>query len=412
MTNSVKLIADIIPQKASIYGEVMGGFGFSLPPEELRQKDLQYVLAILVSSGMNLNGAVFMPSELIAAKDTMLDKPLDVEHLEGYIVGHIYDRAFMLKDRSVIDPIELLVSKGNKVDSEDIDIAVAMSLYKYRFPDIAQEVLDGKYKVSMECYYKDFDIKVGDIIISKDEAKKLGISFDGEGSFIGSSVKLVDGKKELGYSKIGRVFRDIMFSGCGLVEFPANEESVILEAASDNSAGVVLDKVIDMSASDTYMKNKLEMESVSVPDLSDEGDSTNTPDDNANASSDNPGTCVSYRKYYYVYSPDDSAEFDQENQPPAPTVPGIGDNPGPDDKIVKKNWCTLFDMECTSLDADATHPFCLRNVFNRSTKEVLSNFYDVYIYNNMPVESWEERMNKAEENVKRMKQLIDSIKIK
>ena len=262
----------------------------------------------------------------------------------------------------------------------------------------------------MECYYRDFDIKVGDIIISKDEAKKLGISFEGKDSIIGSSVKLVEGTKEIGYSKIGRVFRDILFSGCGLVESPANEESIILEAASDSNAGLILDKIIDMSASETYMKNKADEERIEV--LSDLKDGVVPQDIKSDeASSELPGTCVNYKKYYYVYSPEDSTEFDQESQPPAPTVPGVGDNPGPDDKIVKKNWCTLFDMECTSLDADATHPFCLRNVFNRSTKEVLSNFYDLYIYNKSP-EPWDEKIKKAEDNVKRMKKLIDSIKVK
>jgi len=352
---------------------------------------------------MNLNGAVFLPSELVAARDTMLDKPLDVEHLEGYIVGHIYDRAFMLKDRSVVDPVDMLVSKGNKIDKEEIDIAVAMSLYKYRFPEIAQDVLDGKYKVSMECYYRDFDIKVGDVIISKDEAKRIGISFSDSDSLVGSSVKLVEGNKELGYSRVGRVFRDILFSGCGLVESPANEESIILEAASNNNKGIISNKIIDMSKSETYMKNKAEVERIEIEEGVEETDTAST--------TLNPGTCVNYKKYYYVYSPDTSQDYDQEHQPTIPLPPGVGADPGPDDKIVKRNWCTLFDMECSSLDADSTHPLCLRNVFNRSTKDILSNFFDVYMYGYAP-NSWEERYNKAKENVMKMKELLNSIKIK
>ena len=72
-------------------------YGFGLPAEEDRQRDIQYIVAVFVSTGMNLNGGYFMPSELIAARDTMIGKALDVEHLEHYVVGSIYDRVFMTR---------------------------------------------------------------------------------------------------------------------------------------------------------------------------------------------------------------------------------------------------------------------------------------------------------------------------
>ena len=53
------------------------------------QDDLLFMSAILVSTGTNKNGATFLGSELIKAKDTIALKPLDIEHEEDKIIGHI-----------------------------------------------------------------------------------------------------------------------------------------------------------------------------------------------------------------------------------------------------------------------------------------------------------------------------------
>ena len=66
-----------------------------LPRNEAKQPDLQYFSAIFVSAGTNLNGAHFLPSELVKAEDTIVSKALDVEHKEEDIIGHIYDRVFI-----------------------------------------------------------------------------------------------------------------------------------------------------------------------------------------------------------------------------------------------------------------------------------------------------------------------------
>jgi len=66
-----------------------------LPRNEDKQPDLQYFSAVFVSAGTNLNGAHFLPSELVKAEDTIVSKALDVEHKEEDVVGHIYDRVFI-----------------------------------------------------------------------------------------------------------------------------------------------------------------------------------------------------------------------------------------------------------------------------------------------------------------------------
>lgn len=378
----ITLYGDILKETAALEG-VESFDGFGLPAEEDRQRDLQYILAIFVSSGMNLNGGVFLPSELVAARNTIINKPLDIEHLEGYVIGHIQSKAFMTKERKVINPVSLFADLGNKIDKENLDIAVLMSLYRNRFPDVAEEVEEGKYKVSMECYYKYFDIKVGDIIISREEADALGIRSEGADCLVGKRVKLLEPGKAESSTMIGRVFRDILFSGCGLVEYPANPESDILAAASTGAINDVLVEgvVIDLGKSETYLKNKQEQEALEIPVP---GDATVVKDDKDKAGlgplevpSSNPGRCVNFKKYVYSYQPKYDSEGDQEHPPHAMHPPGFGDDRGPNDVIIHESWCTLFDTGCTSLAGDATHPYCLRNVLNRTTTEAISNFYDL-----------------------------------
>jgi hypothetical protein len=254
MDNLLKIYADIENKEPS---KEMAS-ALSIPASEERQPDLQYITAVFVSSGFNLNSAYFLPSELILAKDTIIEKPLDVDHVQDKIVGHLYSSAFANKDGSVFDPIELYKTMGTEIDSVPMDIVTAMRLYKVRFPDVASDVEEGKYKVSMECYYKDFDIIVDDIIIPKVEAEVLGLV-----NAVNKKVRVVEGEKAKGKHRVGRVLRGMLFSGCGLVENPANPESIILETAAkiDNKY------ILDLTKVDSYMKAKQEKEAVVIHSL-------------------------------------------------------------------------------------------------------------------------------------------------
>ncbi|MHA2342346.1 MAG: hypothetical protein ACXADW_10745, partial [Candidatus Hodarchaeales archaeon] len=105
---------------------------------------------------------------------------------------------------------------------------IAGILYKSRFPELAKEVKDSKWKLSMETYFQDYDVKIGDLIISRKEAEALGLAED---SVVGRIAKILRKGKEIAKGEIARVLRDLMFSGCGLVKNPANPRSVILETA-------------------------------------------------------------------------------------------------------------------------------------------------------------------------------------
>ena len=121
----------------------------SIPPVEDRQPDLQYLTSLFVSSGMNLNGAFFLPSELLLAHRSASGKPLDIEHQEDQIVGHINAHAFVYKDGSVLDPESLLANMETGVENTPIDLITSSTIYETRFPQFAADVDDRKYKVSL-----------------------------------------------------------------------------------------------------------------------------------------------------------------------------------------------------------------------------------------------------------------------
>ncbi|RKZ10815.1 hypothetical protein DRQ25_01530 [Candidatus Fermentibacteria bacterium] len=205
-----------------------------LPKDDEKQMDLQYLSAILVSSGENLNHAYFLPSELVKAEGTIVSKALDIEHKEDEIIGHLYDRAFMTKEGAKLEMAELASEDAGVLDKKDMHVAMAAVVYKNRFPEIADEIDAGNWKVSMECYYQSYDVKIGDLIITRPEAEALGIATMGD-SLFGRLAKVIKGGVEIAEGTVTRVLRNITFSGCGIVEKPANPPSVVLETAGEKA---------------------------------------------------------------------------------------------------------------------------------------------------------------------------------
>jgi hypothetical protein len=298
-----------------------------LPDEKDRQIDLQYFSAVFVSSGENLNHAFFLPSELVVAKDTIAAKALDVEHEENEIIGHLYDYAFTDKDGKHVEVKELASKETSDLDKEDVHIVVAGVIYKNRFPSIADEVASGKWKVSMECYYQGYDVKVGDLIISKKEAEMLGFASDKDKDFFGRAAKVIKQGIEIAEGTVTRVLRNICFSGCGIVKNPANPPSVILETASEQQAKEVL--ILDYDKAE----NKVT--------------STNIEDDNNKGKGDK-----------------EMAEGDDVDST----------FKGPNTNVLHQNWCALFETACTSFSRDTTDPNCLRTKARSEAKVCVDRF--------------------------------------
>ena len=362
----------------------------NLPKEEDRQMDLLYMTSIFVSTGTNKNGAVFLGSELVKARHTIKDKAVDIEHDEQSLIGQITNFAFLKQDGALLNSDKMHAKmEDDDMDDMDMDIAISSIIHAARFPDIAEEIKRGEWAVSMEAYFETFDIKVGDFIIPREQAEEKGYD-----QMVGHVVRLKRGKKELGFHLIGRVLRGITFAGVGIVKSPANERSLILEAASvnefieENKDGA---KVIDLSDfSEVVVEDVKEKEEASNnTELAElvkaiireeigflkEGNPENAGID---INHQRPGTCVHFKKSIAVRpSGDNSGEPATDlSQLPMYNPPGSGDNI-PGSIIVAENYCSLFERECSSRPGNATLPECWRNVFARTVKEEVQSFEEI-----------------------------------
>lgn len=330
------LEADIKLEKPTKERKEAASAVIKLPEESKKQPDLQYFSAVFVSSGENLNHAFFLPSELVAAEGTIVNKALDVEHKEEEIIGHIYDRAFTNKDGEAVNLTELSAMEKASLDKEEIHVQIAGIIYKNRFPNIAQEVSDNKWKVSMECYFRDFDIKIGDLIVSRKEAESLGLAAE-DSSILGRVAKVIRNGHEIAKGELARVLKGICFSGCGIVKNPANPPSVILETANkkEEEKEIVLywDEEADSEKASEEDNNNVTSDKIEDND----SEVSENKEESDMEYDDTVGICVSYKKR--VYNSTDE---------------------GPNKEVMHENWCTLYDQGCTSFSRDTTDPDCLR----------------------------------------------------
>lgn len=256
MSNKITLEA-IITTK-SLANKHLKELASTINLPENSQQDLLFLSAILVSTGTNKNGATFLGSELIQARDTICQKALDVEHDDQKIIGHIVKAMYLDFEGNIIDDNELyskLISIENSnekqllikdLDGREMDIGIICIVYKDRFPEISSEIEKGEWKVSMECYYKDFDLKVGNIIIPRANCSKNFAKLDKK---VKEDVKLVVANKAYSSGMVSRVLRGIKFCGVGIVKKPANDRSLILEAAAESSRQAMLREKLVEAAS-------------------------------------------------------------------------------------------------------------------------------------------------------------------
>lgn len=203
--------------------KTLAGYGHSNPD----QIDLYYINTVLVSTGWNKNDDVFAAEEAWAARDTPVDKQFNYMHDESDIIGHI-------TGSTVVD------ENGTKIETEEppekFDIITSAVLYKSwsdpelreRMSQIVSEIEEGKWAVSMECLFSDFDYSV----VSPNGDTKV-VARNDESAFLTKHLRVYGGKGEYEGYKVGRLLRNIAFSGKGLVNQPANPRSVILQPEED-----------------------------------------------------------------------------------------------------------------------------------------------------------------------------------
>lgn len=329
MDNKFYLEADIKLQEETVDLKKAVAAVINLPREGEKQPDLLYFSAVFVSSGANLNKAYFLPSELVKAENTIVNKALDVEHKEEDIIGHLYDRAFVDASGNRLDIKELANMEKGAVDAQTMHIVVAGIVYKNRFPHLADEVAKGQWKVSMECYYQDYDVKIGDMVVSRPEAEAMGIANDE--TIFAKMARVIKNGKEIAKGNIERVLKNIYFSGCGIVKNPANPPSVIVEVANKKNIEIT-DDIITINLDGN---NKLTSSNIEEPSSNKDGVVKESSELTHN---DTVGICVSYKKRVFAHEP-----------------------AGPDTEVLHEDWCSLYEESCTSFSRDTTDPKCLKN---------------------------------------------------
>ena len=189
------------------------------------QIDLFYLESVLVSTGWNKNDDVFDPKETFAARTTPEDKPFNFMHNEKDIIGHI-------TGNRVVDFQGNAIAEETENPPTEFNILTTAVIYKewsdvdqrQRIQKILAEIEEGKWFVSMECLFPNFDYALvdktgGTRVIPREESS----------AFLTKHLRSYGGSGKYEDYRVGRLLRNLSFSGKGLVSKPANPRSVILE---------------------------------------------------------------------------------------------------------------------------------------------------------------------------------------
>jgi len=228
-------IAELVESKASItYASLAQPSDSTLSQKmkemkslaSLEDKDLYYVQSILVTSSWNKNDDIFDAKEVWLARNTPSHKPTNIEHNEHEIVGHITENWPMTEEGILIDnntPVDNLPEKYHILTGSVIYTGFSDPALRDRSVALISEIENGEKYVSMECYFKGFDYG----LLNKNTGEYKVLARKEDTSHLTKYLRAYGGVGEHENYKIGRVLREITFSGKGFVNKPANPESII-----------------------------------------------------------------------------------------------------------------------------------------------------------------------------------------
>ncbi len=234
------------------------------------QVDLLYARSIFCSEGTNKRQDGFLRTFLVKNYKSAINKFVDYEHDEHgenkngvnpdkyHIIGHIYGSYMASQETGEIIPDEeciiaddgLPFEKDSKWRGVKLDILVDWVLYEFEFPEVADEVRNTesnentKFGVSMEVYFKDFKMCVGDFDTNETfdyDGKKENRLEAKKGTPI-ANVLMEFWKKKMTYGgkKIYRILgNEGFFSGMAVTASRANLRSWNIATASDTVDGFV-----------------------------------------------------------------------------------------------------------------------------------------------------------------------------
>ena len=226
--------------------------------ENKDQIDLYYLRSILVTAGWNKNDDVFHPQELWDARDTPEDKPFNFMHNERDIIGHITGNTVVDVEGNEIVSDESLPGTFNILTTAVVYTEWSDPSQRERMRKIVAEIEEGKWFVSMECLFPDFDYA-----LAREDGQTEVVTRDEASAFLTKHLRAYGGTGEYDNYRVGRLLRNLSFSGKGLVSKPANPNSVILDRTGsygNENISFTQDKTLtissikEMKMSDSYEK--------------------------------------------------------------------------------------------------------------------------------------------------------------
>jgi hypothetical protein len=202
------------------------GVKFYKSVASIEDADLYYTQSILVTSSWNKNDDIFDKLEVWNAKNTPEDKPTNLEHDESVIVGHITSNWPITEEGELISEDinpEMLPDKYHILTGSVIYKGFSNEDLRERSSKLISEIDNGTKYVSMECFFKGFDYG----LINKTTGEYTVLSRNEATAYLTKFLRAYGGIGEHDNYKVGRVLRNITFSGKGFVDRPANEDSII-----------------------------------------------------------------------------------------------------------------------------------------------------------------------------------------
>ena len=193
---------------------------------DIRDPDLYKVNSILVTTNMNKNDDIFSPTETWKARNSPDHKPTNINHDETNIVGHItYSHPITLDGSLIPDdtPINKLPDTFHLFSSSVIYKKYDNEEMKRQTEDLISDIEAGNKYVSMECMFSGFGYYLFD---TRGNSQYL-IDRDENTAFLTKHLRAYGGNGQYINYRVGRYLTDIVFSGKGFVDKPANPDSII-----------------------------------------------------------------------------------------------------------------------------------------------------------------------------------------
>lgn len=192
-------------------------------------QDSALVHCILVSTDWNKNDDVFTPLETWNARKTPIHKPANKDHNGKQVDKKNQTFGVIINSNAVDDEYNILQDNPTKY----FHLLTSVQLWEKYWPNLVQEIkqniTEGSQYVSMECTFGNF----GYALREKEGAKIYLLDRNEKTAKLTKFLKAYKGKGTITLNgktyQIGRWLKDILFTGVGFVDKPANPESIVFE---------------------------------------------------------------------------------------------------------------------------------------------------------------------------------------